>query len=248
MSQRMGAATLGKRKASGSGPSAKRFKKSNLTKGRAIRSKTESAGLFKYNGDGPFPNKLATTLLYRSGAKSLTGSAVTGTYSVQFGLNDLFDFDITNVMDNKQPLYYDTLFTATGPYTRMETKAWRTRLTVINLGAEALSIYWNGKGTAIGSSEEDSLAEVTNRPGQQAFHLGPKGSSMDRIYIRSFGKWEDHNTEESGTAQSYNASPSTIIYGSLFASTPSTNTAPTFVLQVDHFFDVICTRPDATQS
>ena len=111
-----------------------------------------------------------------------------------------------------------------------------------------MSIYWNGKGTAVSSSEEDSLAEVTNRSGVQQIHLGPKGSSMDRALIKSFGKWEDHNTEESGTAQAYNGSPSTVIYGSLFASTPSTSTAPTFILQIDHYFDVICTRPDGTQS
>lgn len=248
MSSQFGGST-GKRKRDDTvGPVRKRFKKRTLTRGRAIRSRTERGGVFKFNGDGPFPNKLQTTLLYRSAAKSLTGSAVTGTYLVQFGLNDLFDFDITNVMDNKQPLYYDQLFSATGPYTRMETKAWRSRITVINLGSEALSIYWNGKGTAVSSSEEDSLAEVTNRSGVQQIHLGPKGSSMDRALIKSFGKWEDHNTEESGTAQAYNGSPSTVIYGSLFASTPSTSTAPTFILQIDHYFDVICTRPDGTQS
>ena len=226
----------------------RRFGKRTLTKGRAIRSRTESAGLFKWTGDGPFPNKLATTLLYRSSAKSLTGSAVTGTYLVQFGLNDLFDFDVTNVMDNKQPLFYDQLFSATGPYQRMETKAWRSRLTVINVGNEALSIYWNGKGSAVGASEEDSVLEVTNRPGVQQFHLAPKGGTMDRCYIKSFGKWEDHNTEESGTAQAYNGSPSTVIYGSLFASTPSTSTAPTFILQIDHYFDVVAVRIDAPQS
>lgn len=64
-----------------------------------------SSGLFNSSGDGPFPLKLATTLLYRSIPVVQTGSGGTGTYALNVGLNDLFDFDYSNVLGNKQPLF-----------------------------------------------------------------------------------------------------------------------------------------------
>lgn len=216
---------------------------------RSLNTGTSRAsGLFQYSGDGPFPNKLATTLLYRSIPVVQTGSAGTGTYALNVGLNDLFDFDYSNVLGNKQPLFYDQLFSATGPYQRLECKSWRTRITVINQGSEAVSIYWNGRGTANSVTEEDTLAEVTNRPYMQQRHLAPKGSSGDRCYLKSSGRWTDHNTDNVGSAQAYNASPSTIVYGTLFANTPTTTTAPNLIIQIDHYFDIVALRIDATNS
>jgi hypothetical protein len=116
------------------------------------------------------------------------------------------------------------------------------------MGAESLSVYWNGRGSANGVNEENDLAEVTNRPGMQQFHLGPKGGGMDRVLIKSSGKWQDHNSETVGTSQQYSTSPSTVVYGTLFASTPTTTTAPTIVIQVDHYFDIVAERIDATTS
>ena len=116
------------------------------------------------------------------------------------------------------------------------------------MGAEAVSCYWNGKGSANGVGEEDTLAEVTNRPGVQQFHLAAKGGGMDRVLIKSSGKWQDHNSEFVGSAQAYNASPSTIVYGTLFLSTPTNLTATDVVIQVDHYFDIVAERVDATVS
>lgn len=209
---------------------------------------SRSSGLFNYSGDGPFPNKLATTLLYRSVPVVQTGSAGTGTYFLNVVLNDLFDFDYSNVLGNKQPLFYDQLFGATGPYQRMECKSWRTRITVINQGSEAVSVYWNGRGTANSVTEEDTLAEVTNRPYMIQRHLAPKGSSGDRCYIKSSGRWSDHNTDNVGSAQAYNSSPSTQVFGTLFCNTPTTTTAPNLIIQVDHYFDIVALRIDASSS
>ena len=226
-------------------------KRKRPTYSKLDKSKTtgqRASGLFKFSGEGPFPNKLATTLLYRSVPVQQTGSPAAGTYLLQVGLNDLFDFDYSNVLQNKQPLFYDQLFSATGPYQRLECKSWRTRITVINTGAEPLSVYWNGKGSANGVSEEDTLSEVTNRAYMQQFHLGAKGQQGDRVLIKSSGKWADHNTDNTGSAQNYNASPSTIVYGSLFCNTPTNATAPTLTIQIDHYFDIVCVRADAATS
>jgi len=240
---------LGKRKRTGPMRYTKRFKKSGTIDQFSTRAPPMGrAGLFKFSGEGPFPNKLATTLLYRSVPVAQSGSAGSGTYYLNVALNDLNDFDYSNVLGNKQPLFYDQLFSATGPYTRLECKKWRTRITVINTGAEPVTIYWNGKGSAVGVTEEDTLAEVTNRAYMQQFHLGAKGQSGDRCYIKSAGSWFDHNTDIAAIAQAYNASPATVVYGTLFANTPTTTTAPTLVIQVDHYFDIVCLRADATNS
>lgn len=206
------------------------------------------SGLFKYSGEGPFPNKLATTLLYRSIPVAQSGSAGTGTYALNVALNNLFDFDTSNVLGNKQPLFYDQLFSATGPYTRYECKSWRTRISVINTGAEPVTIYWNGRGSAISVTEEDTLAEVTNRPNMQQFHLGAKGQSGDRCYIKSSGNWFDHNSDINDLATQYDANAATSVFGTLFANTPTNTTAPTLVIQIDHYFDIICLRADSTVS
>lgn len=224
-------------------------KKANYSKLDKSRTTGQrAAGLFKFSGEGPFPNKLATTLLYRSVPIQQVGSGAAGTYLLQVALNDLFDFDYSNVLQNKQPLFYDQLFSATGPYQRLECKSWRTRITVINTGAEPLSVYWNGKGTTVGVSEEDTLAEVTNRAYMQQFHLGAKGQEGDRVLIKSSGKWADHNTDNIGVVQAWNANVGTPVYGSLFCNTPTNATAPTLTIQIDHYFDIVCVRADAITS
>lgn len=213
----------------------------------AVRPQGHS-GLFKFSGEGPFPNKLATTLLYRSVPVAQSGSGGTGTYFLNVALNNLFDFDTSNVLGNKQPLFYDQLFSATGPYKRYECKSWRTRITVINTGNEPLSVYWNGRGSAIGVAEEDTLSEVTNRAYMQQFHLGAKGQSGDRCYIKSSGSWFDHNSDINELATEFDANPATSVFGTLFCNTPTNTTAPTLVVQIDHYFDIICLRADSTVS
>jgi len=239
-----------KRKATGAFTTVGSRKRAKFTKKTIFkRGKPASTfGLFKMNGEGPFPQKLNTTLQYRSLAVQQTGSAVSGTYSATVVLNDLFDFDSSNVLGNKQPLFYDSLFSATGPYTRLECKSWRTRWTIINTGAEPVSIYWNGKGTATAISEEDTTAEVSNRPNMQVYHLTKSGGCMDRCYIKSSGAWTDHVSEVVDPGTAYNASPGTPIYGTLFANTPTNTTAPTLTIQCDHYFDIVCIRPDAVVS
>lgn len=244
-----GGSSLGKRKRNDTvGPVSKRKKGPKKYSVKQWYRPTNAYGFKKYSGEGPFPNKLATTLLYRSVAVAASGSAGSGTFYLNVGLNDLNDFDISNLLGNKQPLYYDQLFSSTGPYQRLECLSWRTRITIINTGAECCTVYWNGRGSAISVGEEDTLAEVTNRPHMQQYTLAPKGSTGDRVLIRSSGKWMDHNSETLGTAQNLGFSPGQIIYGTLFANTPTSTTAPTLVLQFDHYFDIIALRQDATVS
>ena len=251
-SQRTPGGALGKRKRNDTvGPVRKRFRKPRPTYRTIDKLKSRDAkafGLFKYSGEGPFPQKLATTLLYRSIPVNATGSAVTGTYAYSCALNNCNDFDVTNILGNKQPLYWDTLMTANGPYQQWECKSWRTRVTVINLGAEAVAVYWNGRGSVISSSEDDSLAEVVNRPYTQQKFLAPKGGTGDRCVFFTSGKITDHFDDDVTLSAAYNASAPQIIYGNVFFNTPTNTTAPNFILQIDHYMDVVCTKIDGTTS
>lgn len=207
------------------------------------------SGLFSFNGEGPFPDRLQTTLLYRSIPINASGSAGTGTYLLQVRLNSPNDFDYTNVLGNKQPLYYDQLFSATGPYQAYECKSWRTRITVINLANTAATVYWNGQGTSIGLSEEDTLAEVTNRSYHKQFHLAPKGGSGDRTFISTSGKMSKASSDVTYSAVAHNADPVAFpVYGTLFINTPTTTDPPNVMIQIDHYMDLICFRSDSATS
>lgn len=208
----------------------------------------KKSGLFSFNGEGPFPDQLQTTLLYRSIPINASGSAGTGTYSLQVALNNLTDFDYSNVLGNKQPLYYDQLFSSTGPYQAYECKSWRTRITVINLATTAATVYWNGQGSTIGLSEDDTLTEVTNRSYHKQYHLAPKGGTGDRCYIATSGKMSKVTSDVTYSAVAQNGTPSPPCYGTLFINTPTTTDAPNVMIQVDHYFDVICFRSDGTNS
>lgn len=228
--------------------SRKRTKKATFKKLDKLKNRDSKAyGLFKYSGEGPFPQKLATTLLYRSAAVSATGGGA-GTYAYSCALNNCMDFDVTNILGNKQPLYFDQLLSSTGPYQQWECKSWRTIVTVINIGAEALSVYWNGRGSAISSSEDDTLTEVTNRPYTQQRFLAPKGGTNDRAVFKTFGKWTDHSTDNLSNAAGYASQAPVVVYGNLFFQSPSSLTAPTFILQIDHYMDILCDKIDGTTS
>jgi len=241
-----------KRKATAAPSMQRSWKKKRFTKSRSLfqtkGGRSKASGLYSFDGEGPFPDKLQTTLLYRSIPINVSGSAGTGTYLLQVMLNSPNDFDYSNVLGNKQPLYYDQLFSSTGPYHAYETKKWRTRITVINLAATAATVYWNGQGTGIGLSEEDTLLEVTNRSYHSQFHLAPKGGSGDRVLIKSAGDQAKHNSDATNSAVGYGNNPVPPVYGSLFINTPTTTDAPNVMIQVDHYMDLICYRSDGASS
>ena len=250
-SQRAGGASRKRKATSAAGRGFKKRKMMRKRRGlyETLATPAKKSGLFSFNGEGPFPDQLQTTLLYRSIPINASGSAGTGTYTLQVVLNNLNDFDYSNVLGNKQPLYYDQLFSSTGPYQAYECKSWRTRITVINLASTAATVYWNGQGTSIGLSEEDTLTEVTNRSYHKQYHLAPKGGSGDRAWIATSGKMSKASSDVTYSAVAQNGSPIAFpVYGTLFINTPTTTDAPNVMIQVDHYFDVICFRSDGTSS
>lgn len=220
----------------------------SLKKKKRIDPVSTAYGLGKFSGEGPFPLKLSTSLVYRSVPTVITGSAGTGTALCRVRLNDPNDFDYDNLLGNKQPLFYDQLFTATGPYTAYEVRAWTTRISIINLANTAVTVYWNGKGSTVSFTEEDTLSEMTNRQFVSQYHLAPKGGTGDRCYIRSNGNMSAFNRDDAVFTVGYGTSPAIQAIGSLFFNTPTTTDAPSVMVQVDHYFHMVCSRVDAAAS
>lgn len=236
---------LGKRKRGDLYTSSK--KRKVAARPRKAATVPRTYGLGKYTGEGPFPIKLLTTLMYRTTLRSITGSSANGTVFTKLALNDLYDFDFSGDSENKQPLFFDQLFSATGPYTRYEVQSWRTKITVFNRASEPMTVYFNGRGTVVSTGEEDSVAELVNRPFMSAVQLGPAGSGADRGLLSTWGKWSDHNKESQDNSAAYNASPSTQVIGTMFGNIVGSSN-PTLTYQIDHYFDVLATRIDATVS
>jgi len=54
------------------------------------------------------------TFLYENALSKVSGG--TNVVTVQVKPNDMYDYDSTGDAGNKQPLYYDALLSASGPY------------------------------------------------------------------------------------------------------------------------------------
>jgi len=79
---------------------------------------------------GPFTGKKYMTFIYENELTQLT-TAAAFTHA-QVMSNSLYDFDKNGVFGNKQPLYFDTMVTAAGPYRQYKVISWKTTYTVYN--------------------------------------------------------------------------------------------------------------------
>jgi len=61
--------------------------------------------------------------------------------TVQVKPNDMYDYDNTGEAGNKQPLYYDALLSASGPYKQYKTISWKTTWYFMNQTACPVDIF-----------------------------------------------------------------------------------------------------------
>lgn len=188
-------------------------------------AKKQSAQLLKMPFiRSPFAPVLRTTFTYPPAPITLTGATIIGdVYQLQ--LNSLFDFDFSNVFGNAQPLYYDQLLSALGPYKKYRVTAWRVKFIVDNVttfGAATSKgvdlIVGQGQTAAI---DADTFAEIANLPNVQRKQLQWYGGGMAaRAVLEINGTPEMFTTvdiKDDSLAAAYNASPSQVIYGYLGA-------------------------------
>jgi len=111
------------RSSSTQGKKAKLQRTSTLELGR-ITGKVAPSSTTLSRAGGPFSGKKFVTFLYENALSKVSGG--TNVVTVQVKPNDMYDYDNTGEAGNKQPLYYDALLSASGPYKQYKTISWKT--------------------------------------------------------------------------------------------------------------------------
>lgn len=151
---------------------------------------------------------------YKSGGK-LTGATAQFQPLATFKLNSMWDFESGTTMENKQPLFFDQYISATNGYLYYKVEKWRTGFTLVNFGADALTIFY----TQIDNTAKvDSITDSRNNTFVRKYHLGAKGSHNDKIYIKARGTPEQvlgWLPDPQGLLGSSTTDPSNVCYGYL---------------------------------
>lgn len=183
---------------------------------------------------GPFSGKKYVTFLYENALTQIAGAANVITAIVK--PNDMFDFDSSGDYGNKQPLYYDVLLTASGPYRQYKVISWKTTYTFINnTSSGPVDIFVSPPVAA--TSEFDSLAEADNFPGVKRLKLTSSGGSKNWGTIVVKGHIADvfpTAENDSNFVGPYNGSPTTLVYQVALARGSDGSTAPSVYVSVKH--------------
>ena len=192
-----------------------------------------------------FPDVLNTTLRYNSNMVAIDVAASSIYYS--FNLNGMFDFDVDNILGNKQPLYFDELVTADGPYKNYKVKSWKTIIEVINDSTDPLLVYWS---QADSTSDADSLIEVQNRPNVRELILTQRDGDKNSGKIVAPGKVTDIQGSIRNPADltgAFSSNPTVPCIGTIFFYNPGgvVSTPVNCWLKITHDFIVELARTDA---
>lgn len=203
--------SLIKRKASDapikSKSSSKRYKSSSNT-GRVKANSTTLA-----ISPSPFPPSKFVTFDYSNGLGLRI--PVSNTDVVSYAPNDMFDFDrTTGFLGNKQPLFFDALLSANGPYRFFKVISWVTEFVIINRGAAPITLWLTNAQLA---NDIDTVAEVDNLPGVVKKFVDVTGG-MSMVSIKHSGNLKDTASSYIGdisNSGTYSSSPGITVQGSL---------------------------------
>lgn len=218
-------------------------------KKRKIKSVPRRTTLQRADGPlQPFPRSKVINLLYENSltAGSFSGAA-TGTLSVK--PNSAYDFDNGTSFGNKQPLYYDALFSGSGPYKNYKVDSWTTSYTIVNAADIPITVFALPPMSA--TAEIDSLAEADNFPGVKRLFLTAKTGSKSHGTITITGNVKDVYTSAStdlGFVGAYNTDPAYLVYQGLFFASADGTTALNAYVSVRHSMHCTCQVVDAIAS
>jgi len=182
---------------------------------------------------GPFSNKKFVTFLYENALQQIAGAANVMTCLTK--PNDMYDFDNSGDAGNKQPLYYDALLTASGPYKQYKVISWKTTYWFVNTSACAVDVFISPPIAATG--EFDSLAEADNFPGVKRLRLTPGTGSKSYGTISVKGHIKDVYptvSEDSQFVGNWNSSPSLLCNQVVLVRGSDGSTAPSIWWSVRH--------------
>lgn len=216
--------------------STRRFKKQRTgesTKLGKITGKISSASTTLAKSSGPFSGKKYVTFLYENALTTISGAANVVTSSVK--PNDMYDYDNGTDFGNKQPLYFDVLLSASGPYKQFKVISWKTTFYFVNNGATAVDIFVSPPITGV--AEADSLAEMDNFPGVSRLRLTKSGGCKDYGELVVTGHVKDlfaAYADDLQLAGGYGSSPQTLAYQTILARGSDGTTAASVMVSVKH--------------
>lgn len=197
----------------------------------------------------PFHGKKMVSFEYLNELTPFAPGAVLGNISVC--ANDIFDFDRSGTtLGNKQPLYYDTFLTASGPYKSFKVISWETTYTIINTGTSPVTIW---AIPPVGAAAEiDSAAEADNFPGMQVLYLtGSAGTkTFGTITVKGhindvYPNYKEANSTLSG---GFGTSPTSQVFQGLVVHSSDNTTNVTVTVAVRHVPYVELSSVDALVS
>lgn len=182
---------------------------------------------------GPFAGKKYTTFLYENALQKVSGG--TNVVTLQVKPNDMYDYDNTGDAGNKQPLYYDALLSATGPYKQYKVISWKTTFYFMNQTAVPVDIFISPPLNAAG--ECDTVAEADNFPGVKRLRLTAATGSRNYGQVTTTGHLKDVYPAYEGDAAftgNYNASPTNPVYQVVVIRGSDGTTAADVYVSVKH--------------
>jgi len=203
--------SLIKRKATDAPTKSKTFSKRIKSSSKTGRVSAKSTTLASF--PSPFPPTKFVTFEYSNGLGLRI--PVSNTEVVNFAPNDMYDFDRTiGWLGNKQPLFFDALLSANGPYRFFKVISWVTEFTIINRGAAPITLWLTNAQLA---ADIDTVAEVDNLPGVVKKFVDVTGG-MSMVTIKHSGNIKDTAASYVGditNSGTYSSSPSNSVQGSL---------------------------------
>lgn len=233
-----------KRKSGSRDESARTYKRSKTNKGRArsvSRNTLGSLGGSKVTpsqttlakAPGPFLGKKFVDFIYENGLTKLGGA--TTFVPVQIVCNSAYDVDQSTYLGNKQPLYYDKLLTAAGPYLQYKVTSWRTTWTIVNTQAVPINVFVHA---AHALTDFNTVVEAENFPGVKRLYLTESGGSKNSGSITVTGNISDFNGMSDRGREwigVYNTNPGISIGGTcLIASADGTATVANVYVAIKH--------------
>lgn len=182
---------------------------------------------------GPFTGKKLVTFLYENALR--TAANATPLIVMSTKCNSAYDYDNGGYFGNKQPLYYDSLLTAAGPYRQYKVKSWKTTYTIINTTDNPITVWAIPPTSA--AAEVDTVVEVDNWPGVKRLYLTAKAGSQSKGTITVTGNIADvypDLQQDAGMVGGYGGDPASLVYGGLVVETADGSTSAVVDVAVKH--------------
>lgn len=188
----------------------------------------------------PFPTIMNTQFVYKNTSTNIASSGINPYQVVSWANNNMYDFDTSNVLGNKQPLFYDQCLSADGPYKNYKVNAWKTTVSLINLDAtRPLFVFY--EPATLDYFQADTPLEVENRRGVQRKMLTASGNSRPIATFSKFTRLKDIAPKSVNSGLDYqapyNANPNQPVYSTLLWKTiDGSVTSFQVALEITHVF------------